>query len=99
MKFAAIDVGSNAVRLLLSRVIVDAEPPIFKKECLVRMPIRLGEDAFTTQAISPEKAEMLFSTMRGFKHLMASYQALDYLACATSAMREATNGAAIAEQI
>jgi exopolyphosphatase/guanosine-5'-triphosphate,3'-diphosphate pyrophosphatase len=99
MKFAAIDVGSNAVRLLLSRVIVDSSPPIFKKECLVRMPIRLGEDAFTINEISPEKSEMLFSTMRGFRHLMNSYQALDYLACATSAMREATNGAAIAEKI
>jgi exopolyphosphatase/guanosine-5'-triphosphate,3'-diphosphate pyrophosphatase len=99
MKYAAIDIGSNAVRLLLSKVIVETDPPIFKKESLVRMPIRLGEDAFTTQAISTEKTEMLLHTMKGFRHLISSYQALDYMACATSAMREASNGPAIADRI
>jgi len=99
MKYAAIDIGSNAVRLLLSKVIIASDPPIFKKESLVRMPIRLGEDAFTTGTISAEKSEMLLHTMRGFRHLMTSYQAIDYMACATSAMREASNGVAIADEI
>lgn len=99
MKFAAIDVGSNAVRLLLSRVIEDGRQPIIKKESLVRIPIRLGEDAFTNQKISDDKIDMLLNTMTGFKYLIDAYRALDYTACATSAMREAENGREIAAEI
>lgn len=99
MKFAAIDIGSNAVRLLLSRIIENGSEPIFKKESLIRVPIRLGEDSFTQQRISEQKKNNLIKTMIGFKHLMEAYEAVDYIACATSAMREAANGKEIAELI
>lgn len=99
MKFAAIDIGSNAVRLLLSRVIENGNQPMFKKESLIRIPIRLGEDSFTQKKISKEKQDNLLKTMIGFKHLMEAYEAVDYIACATSAMREAENGEEIVEKI
>lgn len=91
MKFAAIDIGSNAVRLLLARVIEEADEPLFKKEVLVRMPLRLGDDTFRTGLISEEKSHRLVETMMGFRHLIAAYPALDFAAYATSAMREAKN--------
>ena len=91
MKFAAIDIGSNAVRLLLARVIEESDQPMFKKEVLVRMPLRLGDDAFRTGRISDEKAQRLVETMIGFRHLITAYPALDFAAYATSAMREAKN--------
>ena len=99
MKFAAIDIGSNAVKLLLARVMQNGASPYFKKESFIRMPIRLGEDVFSNQRISPEQAERLVQTMAGFKSLIAAYDALDYMACATSAMREAENGQEIADEI
>jgi len=99
LKFAAIDVGSNAVRLLLSRVIENGGEPFFKKESLVRIPIRLGEDAFSQSRISREKEANLIKTMSGFRYLMEAYEAMDYIACATSAMREAENGNEIVERI
>lgn len=99
MKFAAIDVGSNAVRLLLKQVIEDGSPPIFKKDSLIRMPIRLGEDAFANQQISDEKANKLIRSMIGFKYLLEAYDPKDYMACATSALREAKNGAEIVSEI
>ncbi len=99
MKFAAVDIGSNAVRLLLSRVIYDGAYPFIKKESLVRMPIRLGEDAFVKKRISDEKVGQLLHTMKAFRHLIDAYQVIDYMACATSAMREAENGKEIAEQV
>jgi len=99
MKFAAIDVGSNAVRLLLSRVIEDGRDPIIKKESLVRMPIRLGEDAFIRHRICQARIEQLIDTMVAFKFLIKAYQPLDFMACATSAMREAENRFQIREII
>lgn len=99
MKFAAIDIGSNAVRLLLTKVLEIEEDNFFKKESLIRIPIRLGEDAFSDQFISKDKAERLLNTMIGFKHLMQAYQPIDYLACATEAMREAKNGDKIVDEI
>ena len=92
-KFAAIDIGTNAVRLLLARAIDNGNEPLIKKESLVRIPIRLGEDVFTQGAISRQKREGLLHTMVAFRHLMDAYDSIDYLACATSAMREAENGA------
>ncbi|MCI0452864.1 MAG: exopolyphosphatase [Candidatus Latescibacteria bacterium] len=91
MKFAAVDIGSNAVRLLLARVIEESDEPLFKKEVLVRMPLRLGDDAFRTGMISEEKTQRLIETMVGFRHLIAAYPALDFAAYGTSAMREAKN--------
>ncbi|WP_319506964.1 exopolyphosphatase [uncultured Methanolobus sp.] len=99
MKFAAIDVGSNAVRLLLSRVDSDGAEPIYEKISLVRMPIRLGEDAFVHNNISQEKVSRLVSTMIAFKHLMDAYEPIDFMACATSAMREADNSDEIVSMI
>ncbi len=92
MKFAAIDIGTNAVRLLLSRVFESGDKAIFKKEALVRIPIRLGEDVFTSGKISGEKITSLVHTVNGFKNLIVAYGAIEYMACATSAMREADNG-------
>lgn len=99
MKFAAIDIGSNAVRLLLTRVIENGNQPIFKKESLIRIPIRLGEDSFTQRKISKEKQENLLKAMNGFRFLIDAYEAVDYIACATSAMREAENGNEIVKKI
>jgi len=99
LKFASIDVGSNAVRLLFTNVFETAEGPVFRKLSLVRVPIRLGEDAFVNGEIGEEKADQLIKTMRSFKHLMNVHQVLDYKAYATSAMREASNTDAIIKEI
>jgi exopolyphosphatase/guanosine-5'-triphosphate,3'-diphosphate pyrophosphatase len=99
VKFAAIDIGTNAVRLLLSKVIEDEKPPFFKKEALMRMPLRLGDDAFAHGRISQEKIDLLAETMVGFKHLIRAYPARDYMAVATSAMREAGNGLEVAKVV
>ncbi len=98
-KYAAIDIGSNGVRLLLSKVLTTGEHCVFAKESLVRMPIRLGADVFVDQNISPEKEEQLVSTLIAFSHLLKAYGPRDYRACATSAMRESGNGVRIAERI
>jgi len=99
LKFAAIDIGSNAVRLLLSGVFEDGHSATFRKMSLIRMPIRLGDDAFTQKHISENKVTQLVKTMVGFNHLIDSFQPLDFMACATSAMREAENGPQIRGQI
>jgi exopolyphosphatase/guanosine-5'-triphosphate,3'-diphosphate pyrophosphatase len=99
VKFAAIDIGSNAVRLLLARVIEEGDEPLFKKEVLVRMPLRLGDDAFREGRISADKAHRLAETMVGFRHLIRAYPANDFAAYATSAMREASNAAGVVERV
>jgi exopolyphosphatase/guanosine-5'-triphosphate,3'-diphosphate pyrophosphatase len=99
LKFAAVDIGSNAVRLLLTGVFEDGDSPTFRKMSLVRMPIRLGDDAFTQKHISEDKVTQLVKTMIGFSHLIDSFQPLGFRACATSAMREAENGPQIREKI
>jgi len=92
-KFAAIDIGSNALRLLISNVIEqENRPTVFKKSELVRVPVRLGEDAFLRQEISERNIKRLVQTMRAFDLLMQVYGVERYMACATSALREATNG-------
>jgi exopolyphosphatase/guanosine-5'-triphosphate,3'-diphosphate pyrophosphatase len=91
LKFAAIDIGSNAVRLLLAAVFEIDNGPQFRKISLVRMPVRLGEDVFTHQVVSPGKARQLVQTLTGFKHLIEAYAPLAFRACATSALREARN--------
>lgn len=98
-KFASIDVGSNAVRLLFTNVFETPEGPIFRKLSLVRVPIRLGEDAFILGKIGEEKSDQLIKTMRSFKHLMNVHQVLDYRAYATSAMREASNSPFLISEI
>jgi exopolyphosphatase / guanosine-5'-triphosphate,3'-diphosphate pyrophosphatase len=91
LKFAAIDIGSNAVRLLFCNVIAGNGRPVFKKAELIRVPIRLGEDSFVKGKISPRKEEKLITSMKAFRYLIDAYDALDYRACATSAMRDAEN--------
>lgn len=99
-KYAAIDIGSNAVRLLISNIIEEKGKPVrFKKSSLVRVPIRLGADVFIQDEISEANIERLQDTMLAFKLLMKSHKVVLYKACATSAMREANNGPAVAEQI
>lgn len=99
-KFAAIDIGSNAVRLLISTITEpDNKPVTFKKTSLVRVPIRLGQDVFTKSYISEENTERMIDTMKAFSLLMKSHRIQNYRACATSAMRDAKNGKAIAEKI
>ncbi|MDA8138030.1 MAG: exopolyphosphatase [Desulfobacteraceae bacterium] len=99
LKFAAIDIGSNAVRLLLAAVFETGQNPVFKKISLTRMPIRLGGDAFSLHRISDAKANELVAAMTGFKHLMDAYQPISYQAYATSAMRGAQNGAEICQRV
>jgi exopolyphosphatase/guanosine-5'-triphosphate,3'-diphosphate pyrophosphatase len=99
LKFAAIDIGSNAVRLLLSAVFQGRNSTTFRKMSLIRMPIRLGEDAFSQKCISEEKASQLIQTMMGFMHFINAFRPLRYMACATSAMREAENGYEVCERI
>ena len=89
---AAIDIGSNAARLLINDVqkVKDGKT-VFNKLNLVRVPLRLGFDVFGNKLISPEKEKMLVETMKSFRHLMNAYNVEALKACATSAMRDATN--------
>jgi exopolyphosphatase / guanosine-5'-triphosphate,3'-diphosphate pyrophosphatase len=92
-QYAAIDIGSNAVRLLVSNIIEQkGKPALFKKSSLVRVPIRLGADVFLNHQISKENELRLLDTMNAFRLLMQSHKVVAYKACATSAMREADNG-------
>src|SRR5690606_28418590 len=99
-KYAAIDIGSNAVRLLISNIIEqEGQPTLFKKSSLVRVPIRLGTDVFLTNKISDENTERLIDTMKAFKLLMKSHRVVKYKACATSAMRESANGKEVVDLV
>ncbi len=99
MKFAAIDIGSNAVRLLISNVYESSNGPVFYKDSLYRSPVRLGDEAFLQNKLSDDKREKLVKTMIAFKNLMDVHQVLAYRACATSAMRSLENGEAIINEI
>lgn len=91
-KFAAIDIGSNAMRLLISNVVEqEGKEPQFNKSSLVRVPIRLGQDAFTVGEISPENTDRMVDAMKAFNLLMKVHKVERYMAFATSAMREAYN--------
>jgi len=92
MILAAIDIGSNAMRLLFCRVYEVNGKPHFSKEELIRMPIRLGEDVFLRGKISEQKEERLITSLRGFSELIKAYDVTAYRAVATSAMRDASNG-------
>ena len=99
MLLAAIDIGSNAIRLFFSNVFDQYGEAVVEKASLVRIPIRLGEDVFSKGKISKEKAEQLVKTMGAFKLLIEVVQPLAYRACATSAMREAENGPELVKRI
>jgi exopolyphosphatase/guanosine-5'-triphosphate,3'-diphosphate pyrophosphatase len=99
LRYAAIDIGSNAIRLLIADIIQNNKTISFKKNTLIRVPLRLGDDAFLDKLISPNKTEELIKTMVAFRNLIDVYKVTDYLACATSAMREAKNGNLIVQDI
>ncbi|HSN09603.1 MAG TPA: hypothetical protein VLS85_11235, partial [Hanamia sp.] len=92
MKLAAIDIGSNAARLLITEVSPDTKnAPSFTKLSLVRVPLRLGFDVFDTGRISEQKAGLLLHTIKGFLNIAKAYQVTAMKTCATSAMRDAEN--------
>ncbi len=96
LKLAAIDIGSNAARLLITEVIESGlEKPRFNKLNLFRVPLRLGFDVFENKYISPEKTQMLLQTLKAYRHLINAYQVTAIKACATSAMRDAANATEI----
>nr|WP_299345092.1 exopolyphosphatase [Allomuricauda sp.] len=99
-KFAAIDIGSNAVRLLIHNVIEQNDKPVsFKKSALIRVPVRLGEDSFLKSEISDHNIQRLIKTMKSFSLLMEVYGVEEYMACATSALREASNGKEVVHKV
>ncbi|WP_306551758.1 exopolyphosphatase [Daejeonella sp.] len=99
MRYAAIDIGSNAIRLLIADIMQNGKIVSFKKNTLIRVPVRLGDDAFLDKKISVKKIKELVKTMVAFRNLIDVYKVNDYMACATSAMREASNGNAIVSLI
>ena len=99
-KYAAIDIGSNAMRLLITNIVEqEGKEPQFNKSALIRVPIRLGQDAFTVGEICQDNIDRMIDAMEAFRLLMKVYKVEKYKACATSAMREAYNGKEVAEII
>lgn len=99
-KYAAIDIGSNAVRLLVSNVIERKnKPTLFTKNAIIRVPIRLGQDTFTHGSIGMPNQQRLIHAMHSFKMLMEVHGVSHYMACATSALREAKNGRELIDRI
>jgi exopolyphosphatase/guanosine-5'-triphosphate,3'-diphosphate pyrophosphatase len=102
LKLAAIDIGSNAVRLLISEVVQNEQTknnPQFNKLNFLRVPIRLGFDVFEKKYISKEKIDMLVQTLKAFRHLINAYEVKHIKVCATSAMRDAENSKKVIEII
>ena len=97
--YAAIDIGSNAVRLLIKSIEPGCDAPTFVKEQLLRVPLRLGEDTFSKGEISQEKGKNLLRLIKAYKQLMRIYNVKRYRACATSAMRDASNGCELVKEI
>jgi exopolyphosphatase/guanosine-5'-triphosphate,3'-diphosphate pyrophosphatase len=99
MRLAAIDIGSNAARLLISEVSTENGKTEFNKLNLVRVPLRLGFDVFEKKEISEEKTAMIVSTIKAYKHLIDAYDVQYLKAAATSAMRDARNSASIISRV
>jgi exopolyphosphatase/guanosine-5'-triphosphate,3'-diphosphate pyrophosphatase len=99
MKLAAIDIGSNAVRLQIAGVNEDGGAEPLKRVEFIRIPVRLGDDAFRIQKISREKKHLFYKAMRAYKLLIEAFEVDHYMACATSAMREAQNAERILKHV
>ena len=99
MKLAAVDIGSNAIRFQVSTVLDKHTTALFKKLEYIRFPLRLGHDVFTTGRISPQSQMKFKKLMKAYKLLLELYEVHDYMFCATSAMREAENGQALANEV
>jgi exopolyphosphatase/guanosine-5'-triphosphate,3'-diphosphate pyrophosphatase len=99
MRLAAIDIGSNAARLLISDVTINDNKPEFNKVNLVRVPLRLGFDVFEKKEISAEKIPMIFNTIKTYKYLLDAYEVKHIKAAATSAMRDAVNAQEIIDLV
>ncbi len=100
MVLAAIDIGSNAARLLVSETSVYTDGTVdFTKLCLLRIPLRLGFDVFDKGYVTDEKKKKLIETIKAYKLIMGIYNVTAYKACATSAMRDAANGPEILREI
>ena len=100
MILAAIDIGSNAARLLITEVVIDEKGfTQFNKLNLIRVPLRLGFDVFDTGSISKQKRAMMIQTMKAFQHLINAYEVKHTIACATSAMRDAKNATDIIRKV
>ncbi len=99
MKIAAIDIGSNAARLQISTVLTNEGIVSFKKVEYVRFPLRLGHDVFSFGALTPESEERTVKLMQVYRLLMELHEVDHYMACATSAMRESSNGREVVERI
>ncbi len=98
-KYAAIDIGSNAMRLLINNVIEAEDKVYFKKVAITRVPIRLGTEAFVNKKISDANIKRMLYAMKAYANLMKVHDVEKYRACATSAMRDAKNGAEIIAKI
>lgn len=99
MKFAAIDIGSNAIRFQVSTVLDNAPNLLFKKLEYIRFPLRLGHDVFSSGRISEKSIVKFIKLMRAFRLLIELYEVTDYMFCATSAMREAENGVELVTRV
>ena len=98
-KYATIDIGSNAIRLLISNIYSNKSKVYVTKNSLVRVPIRLGQDSFKNGKISKENISRLLDSMKSFKLLMKVHKVEKYLAYATSALRSSSNGDEIVDSI
>jgi len=99
LKLAAIDIGSNAIRLQISTILERDNKILFKKLEYVRFPLRLGHDVFSTNHISKPSMEKFKKLMKAYKLLLELYEVDDYMFCATSAMRESENGEELVRQV
>jgi exopolyphosphatase / guanosine-5'-triphosphate,3'-diphosphate pyrophosphatase len=99
MRLGAIDIGSNAARLLISDIVINGGKAEFNKVNLVRVPLRLGFDVFEKKEISPPKIEMVVNTIKAYKYLLDAYEVVHFKAAATSAMRDAINAQSIIDYV
>ncbi|MGB1295308.1 MAG: exopolyphosphatase [Flavobacteriales bacterium] len=99
IKYGSIDIGSNAIRLLISTAHQSEKGVFFKKNSLIRVPIRLGQDVFTKGKIGAKNQKRMVQAMIAYRNLMDAHDVQDYLACATSAMRDASNSKQLLKEI